>query len=99
MFVINNFVGAIAWLLDWVLTAYMYVIIARALLSWVHPDPRNPIVQFLTQATEPVLRPLRRLVPAWRIGIDVSPILAILAIQFLKLSLVASLWDLSRRMY
>jgi YggT family protein len=99
MFVINNFVGAIARLLDMALTAYMYCIIAQALLSWVNPDPRNPIVQFLTRVTEPVLRPLRRLVPAWRIGIDVSPILAILAIYFLQWFLVASLWDLSRRMY
>jgi YggT family protein len=98
MFVINNFVGAIARLLDLALTVYMYCIIARALLSWVNPDPRNPIVQLLTRVTEPALRPLRRLVPAWHIGIDIAPILAILAIYFLQWFLVASLWDLSRRM-
>lgn len=65
------------------LNLYMWAIIIRALLSWVSPDPYNPIVRFLERLTEPVLRPLRRLLPPHRIGIDLSPLVAVLAIQFL----------------
>jgi YggT family protein len=64
---------------------FTWVIIIRALLSWVSPDPYNPIVRTLTMVTEPVLRPLRRLVPPHRLGgIDLSPLLAILILQFVK---------------
>ncbi len=71
------------------LNLYTWVIIARALVSWVSPDPKNPIVQFLYQATEPVLRPLRRIVsPDATGGIDISPILAIVLIQIVKYLLV-----------
>lgn len=62
---------------------YMWAIIIRALLSWVSPDPYNPIVRFLERLTEPVLRPIRRLLPPHRIGIDLSPLIAVLAIQLL----------------
>jgi YggT family protein len=59
--------------------------------SWVNPDPYNPIVQFLTRITEPVLRPLRKLVPAYRLGIDLSPLIAILIIYFLEIAVVDTL--------
>jgi YggT family protein len=98
MFVMGNFLGAVARLLDLVLWAYMWLIIIRALLSWVNPDPRNPVVQFLTRVTEPVLAPIRRLVPSWRMGIDLSPLVVILAIYFVQWFLVASLKDLAWRM-
>jgi len=62
---------------------YMWAIIIRALLSWVSPDPYNPIVRFLERLTEPVLRPIRKLLPPHRIGIDLSPLIAVLLIQFL----------------
>ena len=91
MFIFSNFLSAIAEIIDIVLTLYMYVIIARALISWVSPDPYNSIVQFLYRITEPVLNPLRTLVPTWRIGIDLSPMIAILIIVFLKRFIVASL--------
>lgn len=98
MFLAVNFLGAIARILDIVLSAYLWCIIIRALLSWVNPDPWNPIVRFLQRVTEPVLAPIRRLLPVWRLGIDVSPIVVILAIYFVRDFLVASLFDLAGRM-
>jgi YggT family protein len=70
----------------------MWVIVIRALISWVNPDPYNPIVQILQKMTEPVLRPLRKLVPAYRIGVDLSPLIAILIIIFLKAALIKTLF-------
>jgi YggT family protein len=98
MFVMGNFLGAVARLLDLALWAYMWLIIIRALLSWVNPDPWNPIVQFLTRVTEPILAPIRRRVPSWRIGIDLSPLVAILAIYFVQWFLVGTLRDVAWRM-
>lgn len=73
------------------LTIYMWVIIVRALISWVNPDPYNPIVQILVRITEPVLRPLRKLVPPGKLGgLDISPILAILLIQLIRQTLIYS---------
>ena len=73
------------------LGVYTWVIIARALISWVSPDPRNPIVRFLVLATEPLLRPLRRLVPPERLGgLDLSPLLAIVLLEVVRRGLVYS---------
>jgi len=98
MFVAGNFLSAVAELLNWLLWAYMWVIIIRALLSWVNPDPWNPIVQFLVRVTEPVLAPLRRRLPTWQWGIDFSPLVAILAIIFIQRFVVGSIIDLAWRM-
>ena len=69
----------------WVLGLYSWVIIAAALITWVSPDPRNPVVMFLRQVTEPVLAPVRRLRPPWKTGgLDFSPLIVILAIQFVE---------------
>ena len=71
--------------LGWLLGLYSWVIIAAALITWVSPDPRNPIVMFLRQVTEPVLTPVRRLLPPWKTGgLDFSPLIVILAIQFVE---------------
>lgn len=79
-------------LLVFVLYLYSLVIIVRAVVSWVRPDPRNPFVQVLILLTEPVLRPLRALVPPERLGgIDISPILALVAIQILRYLLLGML--------
>lgn len=91
MFLFTNFIAAVAEVINIILTIYMYVIIARAILSWVSPDPYNPIVQMLYKITEPVLNPLRRLIPMGKMGMDLSPMIAILIIFFLKRFLVASL--------
>ena len=96
MFILSNFLKAFASVVDVVLSIYYWLILIRALISWVNPDPYNAIVQFLYRATEPVLQPIRRVLP--HMGIDISPIIAFLAIIFLKGFLVATLLDLSYQM-
>jgi len=91
MFAIGNIILGIAKVLGVVLNLYMWTIIIRALISWVNPDPYNPIVQILTRVTEPVLRPLRKLVPTWKLGVDLSPLIAILIIYFLEIAIVDTL--------
>ncbi len=95
MFVVNNFVMAIAQLLNFLLTAYMWIIIGRAVISWVNADPYNPIVRFLYEATEPVLSRIRRLLPMSLGGIDFSPMILIMAIMFLQSFLVQTLKQLA----
>jgi YggT family protein len=78
--------------IGWLLELYSYVIIAAALISWVSPDPRNPIVMFLRQVTEPVLAPVRRLLPPWRTGgLDLSPVIVLIAIQFVERVILGTL--------
>lgn len=96
MFVIGSFLSAAAYVLNMALWLYMWVIIARALVSWVNPDPYNPVVQFLYRATEPVLRPIRQRLPTWQTGIDFSPVIVILAIIFLQQFLIDVLYRLAR---
>lgn len=84
MFVIANFLMATAYILDKVIYAYMVIVIIRALLSWVNPDPYNPIVRFLYNVTEPVLYRVRRALPLFAGGIDFSPMIVILALMFLE---------------
>ena len=98
MFVVSNFLMAIAKILDIGLTLYMWIIIARAVISWVNPDPYNPIVRFLVAVTEPVLYAIRRRLPFSMGGIDFSPIIVILAIIFVQSFLVRSLTELAMRM-
>jgi YggT family protein len=95
MFIPANFINALATILDVALNLYMWIIIIRALISWVNPDPYNPIVQFLYRITEPVLYPIRKRLPFGQI--DFSPIIVILIILFLQYFLVASLKDLAFR--
>ncbi|TDJ51870.1 MAG: YggT family protein [Nitrospina sp.] len=91
MYVLSNLLQAVAVILDIVLTIYMWVIIVRALLSWVNPDPYNPIVQFLHSITEPVLYRVRKALPMPGMGLDLSPIIVLLAIIFMQSFLVQSL--------
>jgi YggT family protein len=96
VFVARELLMAIAWLVEYLLWAYMWIIIIRALISWVNPDPWNPIVRFLFQVTEPVLRPIRRLLP--NTPIDFSPLIVILAIMFLQRFLVQVLINAAYRL-
>ncbi len=96
MFIIANFLQALAAVLGMILNLYMWIIIGRAVISWVNPDPYNPIVRFLYNATEPVLYRLRRSFPVYAGGIDFSPIVVLIIIYFLQLLLVQSLYDLAR---
>jgi len=98
MFVLGNFVFALAVVVDYALTLYLWIVIARAVLSWVSPDPYNPIVRVIHNITEPVLYRIRRALPLDFGGIDISPIIVMLAILFLQKFLVGSLVGLSRTM-
>ena len=93
----SNFLTAIAKVLDVVLSIFMWIVIARAILSWVSPDPYNPIVRFIHNITEPVLYQIRKRVPINFGGIDFSPIIVLLAIIFLQQFVVQSLYDLALR--
>ena len=97
MFVLGNLLLALAKILHLLLTFYMWIIIARAIVSWVSPDPYNPIVRFLYNVTEPVLYAIRRRIPIFFGGIDFSPLIAILVIMFLDNFLVPSLAGLALR--
>ena len=98
MFIIGNFLAAIAKILDIALTLYMWIIIARAVVSWVNPDPHNPIIRFLNAVTEPVLYQVRRRLPISFGGIDFSPIIVLLVIVFVQSFLVRSLAEMAMRM-
>lgn len=95
MIVVSNLLAAIAEVLKWVLNIFMWIIIARAILSWVSPDPYNPIVRFIHNVTEPVLYQIRRRLPVSFSGIDFSPIIVLLAVIFLQRFVVRSLYDLA----
>lgn len=95
MYVIGNFLNALATLVDLVLSAYMWIIIGRAIISWVNADPYNPIVRFLYEVTEPLLVRIRRLLPFGG-GIDFSPMILIVAIMFLRSFIVPTLQQFAR---
>ncbi|MFA5073381.1 MAG: YggT family protein [Nitrospirota bacterium] len=98
MFVFGNIIIGIAEVLNILLTVYMWIIVVRALISWVNPDPYNAIVQMLTRITEPVLARIRKLVPPWKIGLDLSPLIAVLIIIFLKYAVVSTLLRIGQSM-
>ena len=98
MFVFSNLLFSITTILDYILTIANWLIIIRALISWVNPDPYNPIVQFLYKTTEPLLAPFRKIIPGYSIGLDISPIFALIFIWFLKLFLVRTLYGFAMRM-
>jgi YggT family protein len=92
MFVLSNLVLAVARILSIGLEIYFWIIVARALVSWVSPDPYNPIVRFLHRATEPVLRPIRHRLPV-TLNLDLSPLVVLLAIKLADWVIVESLKD------
>ncbi len=94
MFMLSNFLLAIARLLNFILSAYIWIVIGRAVISWVNADPYNPIVRFLVQATEPLLARIRRVLPVMG-GLDLSPMVLILAVVFLQSFLVPTLQQLA----
>ena len=87
---LSNLIAAVAQVLNMTLTVYMYIILARALVTWVNPDPYNPIVRFLFQITEPVLRQARRIMPRSAM-IDLSPMLVIIVIYFLQMFVIQTM--------
>ena len=95
MFLVTNLLIAVAQVLDYILWAYMWIVIARVIISWVNADPSNPLVRFIYGATEPVLEPVRRALPVYTGGFDLSPIVVWIAVLFLQHFLVRSLFDLA----
>jgi YggT family protein len=95
MFIISNLLTALAMVIDYALIIFMWIVVARAVLSWVNPDPYNPIVRFIHNVTEPVLYQIRRRLPVNFGGIDLSPIIVFLIIIFLRKFLVSSLYGLA----
>lgn len=91
MFILSNLLNSIATLIDFVLSAYMWIVIGRAVISWVNPDPYNPIVRFLREITDPVLDRIRRFIPLFGGGIDFTPVILILLLLFLRSFLVPTL--------
>ena len=91
MYILGYFIAALAKVISYALTIYLWIIVARAVLSWVSPDPYNPIVRFIHNITEPVLSQIRKRLPVHFGGIDLSPIIVFLIIIFLQTFLVSTL--------
>ncbi len=96
MFVAGNFIIALARVLDLLLNVLWWLILIRALISWVSPSPFNPIVQFLYRTTEPILEPIRRLLPMSRM--DFSPLVVFVIVIFLQNFLINTLFDIGLRL-
>lgn len=96
MFVASNFMMALAGIIDFLLTAYMWVIIGRAVISWVNADPYNPIVRFLYEITEPLLGRIRRILPVSMGSMDFSPVILIIIIMFLQSFLVPTMKQMAQ---
>lgn len=95
MFIFANFLNSVANLIDFILSAYMWIIIGRAIISWVNADPYNPIVRFLHEVTDPLLLRIRRYIPLNAGGIDFSPMVLILFIIFLQSFLVPTIKNIA----
>lgn len=98
MFVIGNLLGAVAWLVGTAFDVLMLVILVNALLSWFRLDPSNPLLQLLDRVSDFVCNPIRRLFPTVVSGIDLAPMLAMVALMFLKMALVPTLYGIAARM-
>ncbi len=93
MFILSNFLVAVAQVLDYVLWAYTWILLARVVISWVNADPYNSLVRFIYSATEPVLERVRERFPVYAGGLDLSPVVVWIAVLFLQRFLVRSLYD------
>ncbi len=93
--ILSTFIQALAQILHMAISIYIWVVIIAALVSWVRPDPYNPIVQTLYRLTEPVYAWIRRYIPTAIGGIDLAPLIVILGLQFIDLFLVKLLFELA----
>ncbi len=96
MFIVRNFGYALASVLNLAVDVYIWIVIIRALVTWVQADPRNPIVRFLASMVDPVTNRIRRIFPFVRAGmVDLSPLVLIFGLYFLKLFVIRTLLQLS----
>ncbi len=84
MELVREFILILAQMFQLIMTVYIYIVVARAIISWVNPDPYNPIVRFLHNATDPVLDRIRKLIPLQFNGIDFTPILFLFGLFFIQ---------------
>ncbi len=98
MFILSNFLVAVSQTLDIALELYKWIVIISALLSFVNPDPYNPVVKFLRSATEPVYKLVRRFIPTTIYNVDFAPFIVILVIIFFQRFLVPTLQQLAYRL-
>lgn len=98
MFVFGNFLGAVAWLVGMLFDALMLVILVNALLSWFRLDPSNPLLQLLDRVSDFVCNPIRRLFPTVVSGVDLAPMLAMIALMFMRMWIVPTLYGIAARM-
>lgn len=96
MTILGNLIIALAQVISIVLSLYMWIVIIATLLTWVSPDPYNPIVRFLRSVTEPVFFRIRKVLPFNMGPVDITPIIVILVIIFLKEFVVVSMVDIAR---
>jgi len=100
MFALGALVGDLAWLINQLLGALILVIIVRAVLSWVNADPYNGLVRAIHAISEPFLKPFRQILPPWKLGgLDLSPVFAILTVEFIRRFLVSVLYQLADRIH
>lgn len=98
MLILANILQGIAVVLDMLLGFMILVVIARAIISWVNPDPYNVIVRFLHSSTEPLLRPLRRYIPPIGGALDLTPLILLLLLYFVQIAVVQTLKDYATKM-
>lgn len=99
MFILANILGAIAAILNSVIFFYIIILVVASLLSWVRPDPYNPLVRTLHALTQPVLWRVRKKLPFLHMGgLDLTPVVVILALYFINYALVQSLAELAVRL-
>jgi YggT family protein len=92
--ILTDLTVVFAQMVQMIIGVYIFIVIARALISWVGPDPYNPIVRFLYNATEPVLNRMRRLLPMQFGGIDFSPLALLFILYFIQRLIARLLWRL-----
>jgi len=96
MFAFGNLIITIAELLNFLIGIYIWIIVVRTLLSWINPDPRNQIVRFIVTITEPALEPVRRMLPFMG-GLDLSPMVVIILLYFIRPFILQTLLELAYR--
>ncbi|WP_394953826.1 YggT family protein [uncultured Helicobacter sp.] len=94
--VIATFIQAIATIISMLLNLYIWILIIATLLSWVRPDPYNPIVQVLYRLSEPVFAKVRKIIPTNIGGLDIAPLIVIVALKFIDLTLVKILYNFAQ---
>ena len=95
MSTIGNIIAGLGGIVHSLITIYMWVVIIAALLTWVRPDPTNPIVQLLYRLTEPAYTLLRRYVPTVFNGIDLAPLIIIIGLQVIDVIFVRLVYALA----